>query len=138
MPENLRRNFLSQILRFFRLIHAGHYGVERFFFQISKPDSRFFGQFLLISFHKFSKTLIDNSGEDIDIFIVYSVPALVHRYPKPPPYFLLPSNFRGPHFLELTYLKDIWVVPALFQRRVRKNKSGRFLKTQQPLLILHD
>ena len=41
-------------------------------------------------------------------------------------------------FLERAYLEDVWVVPALAQRRMAENEAHRLIERKQALLIAQD
>ena len=40
--------------------------------------------------------------------------------------------------LKRTYLEDVWIIPAFLERRVGEDKTYRFFKREETLLITHD
>ena len=86
---------------------------------------------------KLRKALVRHNVQHIDVLILHALAVLIDTQAQTAPDLLAAGKY-GLLLDQCANLKHIWIVPALFQRRVREDEAKRALKAEQPFLVPHD
>jgi len=92
---------------------------------------------MLIAFTGYHRQDINIEYTITQYILILAFTILVYAKTHTTTYFLAFLYFAAGIF-QGANLKNIWIIPTLFQGRVGENKAYRFFKTQQPLLIFHN
>ena len=136
MRDNLRDFFRGDGLLFLNGIRVRHPGKQAQL-QNAELQAGFILDFLLERGRKFGKTLVRHDVQQIDILVVNALAVLVHAQTQAAPDFLTTGE-DGFLLNQRADLKNVGVVPSLFQSRMRENETQRAVKRQQPFLVFHD
>ena len=118
-----------------------HPAKEVFHVGLLRTSHQALADFLLQACHKIRIALAGDYCQDVGIMnsgrIIHAVSLLIDAQAQPSSYFLTPGNGIVA-VLEHAHHKDIGIIPAFPQGRVRKDETHRLRQGQKTFLVLED
>lgn len=110
------------------------------FFRVANGDALLFARIAVFSLQAVREravTFVGDDGEDVVAFVVQAFALLIHGQAQAASDFLAAARF-GDGLIERTDLKNVRIVPTLFERGMGKDETGRLVEREEPFLVAHD